>query len=81
MKWDGTIWELGQKRKIAELAGISEQNFSDIIHRIRQAHYDKAVALEAASAEVLGAENKIPWKEFLTSRKSMNVYFIGEPKR
>jgi hypothetical protein len=86
MKWDGTIWERGQKRKIALVGSriygtnISEQHFSDIIHRIRQAGPNKAKALEAASVKVLGEENKIQWEEFLESRKSENEYFIGEPK-
>lgn len=72
-------WKKGQRAKIADLAGISQQNFSDILHRKRRcSKLEKATILSAASDEILGVD-EISWIDFLDSYGTLNEYFFGDP--
>lgn len=71
------VWGFKQQTQVARLAGVPVTEFNDIIHRRRQTtSVEKAKALEAASAKILGEENKIGFLEFMQSRTTENKYFI-----
>lgn len=71
-------WKYGQRTKLAKLAGVSDQNLSDILHRKRAVGQHKAHLLEDASRRVLS--EPIPWTEFMLNATSVHPAFFGEPE-
>lgn len=70
-------WKHGQRRRIAELADISDAHLSDVLHRRRGVSLDVAKRLEAASGEVLGV--RIPWETWMCNKQSNHPCLEGKP--
>lgn len=73
-----TFWERGQRRLLAELAGIHENNLYEILNRRRGVSKAMALRLETASEKLLGYP--IPWDEWLFNEATKHPAFYGEPK-
>jgi transcriptional regulator with XRE-family HTH domain len=67
------FWKRGEARIAASAVGISEQNFSDILHRRRNVSVRRAYALASATG--------VPVIEWLTNAISKHPAFYGKPAR
>jgi len=70
------FWHRGQRSEIADRAGISRAQFSEILHRKRRVSYRRAKLLEDVSGQVLGYP--IPCVEWLENETTAHPAFMGE---
>jgi len=69
------FWNVGEKKEIAFLSGITQSHFSEILHRKRGVGKERAITLERMSNIVL--ENPIPMQEWLFNKTSVHPAFYG----
>lgn len=72
-----SFWKLGEKSRLARVAGISPQSLGDILARRRSPRKDLAAKLEIASGVVLGNRRRIPAAEWRTNDISDHPAFYS----
>jgi hypothetical protein len=75
---DSDFWKPGEMAKFAEVADISPQNLSDILHRRRRVGRALAWQLASAGRALWGAE-RISVTDWFLSEHSRHPAFFGDP--